>query len=113
VILEMGYMSSPDDMALLRDNPDLVADAISAGILGYLAGHEQQSPASRTPLDPPLLSIAGETVALQEPAEGAAALATVPAAQRLVPVEQRGEWYRVLLPAEDQRSGWIYLGARD
>jgi hypothetical protein len=112
VILEMGYMSSPDDMALLRDTPDMVADAITSGILGYLGTRDQQDESSRTPVDPPLLSVDDATVARQQPSAEAPELATVPAAARLVPVEQRGDWYRVLLPAAERLSGWIYLGAR-
>src|SRR5438093_4444119 len=37
VILEMGYVSSDDDRALMLDKPDLLAAAISDGILKFLS----------------------------------------------------------------------------
>lgn len=37
VILEMGYVSNDDDRALMLDKPDLLAKAISDGILKFLA----------------------------------------------------------------------------
>jgi N-acetylmuramoyl-L-alanine amidase len=37
VILEMGYVSSDDDRALMLDKPDLLATAIAEGVMKFLA----------------------------------------------------------------------------
>jgi hypothetical protein len=36
VILEMGYVSNDDDRALMLDKPDVLATAISDGIMKFL-----------------------------------------------------------------------------
>jgi N-acetylmuramoyl-L-alanine amidase len=36
VILEMGYVSSDDDRALMLDKPDLLATAIADGVMKFL-----------------------------------------------------------------------------
>lgn len=54
VIVEMGFVSNPDDRALLTRKPDLVARAIAGGILHYLQDEGRLPPSRPTATVSPL-----------------------------------------------------------
>ncbi len=108
VIVEMGYLSNPTDRAMLLEQPDLVAQAITTGILNYLARHD---PADRAALEPPDL-------ALQRPRESgvpvhaapqadSAVLAEITPEDRFMPFREQDGWYEGVVRNQWRVVGWV------
>ncbi len=51
VIVEMGFLTNPDDRALLTEQPDLIAAGLANGIIRYLNQRDPQDQAALLPPD--------------------------------------------------------------
>lgn len=107
-IIEVGFMTHPDDRALIFDRPDLIADGIARGMLDYLDAYYPLSAAARAPVGQGLLRPAGAGLALREaPGDQRPALVAVSPDARLVPMSERDGWLLVFVQGGDWDLGWV------
>lgn len=108
-IVEMGFLSSAADRALLIEQPDMVAAGIANGILRYLNERDVTDTAA---LEPPNISIlralSADGAAIRAaPDPAARMLATATPDKQLIPFELRNGWYQVVLRGEFRTMGWV------
>jgi N-acetylmuramoyl-L-alanine amidase len=106
IIVEMGYLTHPVDRAVLLNQPDLIAAALTRGVVRYLT---ERDPADTAALQPPravLLQPRDTTTLRAAPAPNAAALAELSDTARLFGVAQANGWYHVLVD-ETWKIGWV------
>jgi N-acetylmuramoyl-L-alanine amidase len=108
-IVEMGFLTNPDDRALLVAQPDLAAVGIANGIVRYL---NERDPSDRAALQPPDFGVWQGALAAgldirTEPREGASALLHIEASRPVIPFERQGEWFRVIVAGAWDVVGWV------
>lgn len=108
-IVEMGFLSSPTDRALMIGQPDVVAVGIANGILRYLNERDITNTAA---LEPPNISVqrvvAGEGALIRSaPDASAGVVFTAKPDQRLMPFELRNGWYQVVVRDNWNVVGWV------
>jgi N-acetylmuramoyl-L-alanine amidase len=108
-IVEMGFLTNPDDRALLVARPDLVAVGIANGIVQYL---NQRDPSDLAALQPPDFGVwhGGRVSGLDiraAPRQDAPTLLHIEADRAVIPFEQQGEWFRVIVAGAWDVIGWV------
>jgi hypothetical protein len=98
IIVEAGFVTHPEDRALLFDNPDLVAQGIAEGLLAYLASRD---PAATRPPQLPALSVADDVTLFERPSQSAAIVRALDPGEALVTLSRTDGWYLVTT-----REGW-------
>jgi len=109
VIIEMGFLTSAADRAMIVGHPDTVAIGIANGIVRYLGEHDPNDggallpPEFKTqrPLDP-----AGLDVRVA-PSDKAKVLKHIDADSRLFVFQERDGWYQVFVRGESRAIGWV------
>ncbi|MEI6181171.1 MAG: N-acetylmuramoyl-L-alanine amidase [Chloroflexales bacterium] len=109
IILEMGFLTSATDRAVIINQPDRVARGIADGILAYL---QQRNPADGGALLPPeypVLRIAAQGATLRAaPRDNARVLAQLSADTRLMPFDLQDGYYQVFVHTSKSRTvGWV------
>jgi N-acetylmuramoyl-L-alanine amidase len=109
VIVEMGFLTNPDDRALLTKQPDLIAAGLANGIIRYL---NQRDPQDQDALLPPDFGAwHGASAARLDvragPHDNAQILLTIEADQPLIPFEERDGWFRVVVAGAWDVVGWV------
>lgn len=110
VIVETGFLTNANDRALIVNNPQLIATAISNGILRYLNERDPLDGGALLPPDyRPLRPISPDGVAiLVQPRDNAAVLTHLPANETISPFTEKDGWYQVFVRIDGERnSGWI------
>jgi N-acetylmuramoyl-L-alanine amidase len=109
VIVEMGFLTNPDDRALLTGHPDLLAAGLANGIIRYL---NQRDPQDQAALQPPDFGVwhgaaaAGLDVRAG-PADDAQILLHIEAEQPAIPFEESDGWFRVVVAGAWDVVGWV------
>lgn len=107
IMVECGFMTHPDDRALILDQPKLLAQGIAEGILGYLNDQQQASAASREPaFIASLRPRAHATPLFELPTAEASVEVTLDPTSRLFPFAQIDGWYMVQTQGEWE-LGWV------
>ena len=109
VIVEMGFLTNPDDRALLTQSPDLVAVGIANGIVRYL---NERDPNDHAALVPPDFGVwRGATAAgLDIRATGrdnAQILLHIESDRPVIAFEERDGWFRVIVAGAWDVVGWV------
>ncbi|NJO84832.1 MAG: N-acetylmuramoyl-L-alanine amidase [Blastochloris sp.] len=110
VIMEMGFLSNPQDRAFMLERADTVAQGIVNGILRYL---NERDPTDLAALEPPNFDrrevLPGSTIPVYATAsENSAILITASEGFTITPFEEREGWYYAFVRGQDQRVvGWI------
>lgn len=108
VILEMGFLTSPTDRAILFNRADRVAAGIANGIIGYLNARDPLDGAALLPPDFPIYRVATDQVAVRSaPSEKAKILVRIDRERRLMPFQERDGWLEVLIRDEWRTIGWV------
>ncbi|NNJ12280.1 SH3 domain-containing protein [Chloroflexales bacterium ZM16-3] len=108
IIVEMGFMTSAADRAVLFDQPGRVASGIAQGVLAYLAQRDPSDGAALLPPDFPNLRV-GEAGAIlrSAPSDDARQITRIAAGQRLFALDRRDGWYQVFSRDFPSAPGWI------
>lgn len=108
VILELGFLTNAEDRAMLVNEPERLADAIAMGILSYLRDHDPLDASLRlTPPDPAPVRPQAPITAYSGPSERSPAIRTIYPAEILYPISRERGWYKVPLPPDLSRIGWV------
>jgi hypothetical protein len=108
VILEMGFLTSPADRAVLYNRADSVAAGIANGIADYLAARDPYDGAALLPPDFPVFRVAEAGVAVRAaPQDQARVLVRLEQDQRLFPFQERDGWLEVFVRGESRVIGWV------
>jgi N-acetylmuramoyl-L-alanine amidase len=109
VILEMGFLTSPADRAVMIGKADTVAAGIAAGIMRYLNERDPNDGAALLPPEYPMQRPIDEqgVVVRAAPADNARVLGTAPPEARLVVFSERNGWYEVSVRGEWRMIGWV------
>ena len=109
VLLELGFVTSAEDRARLKERPDFYAEALLAGLERYFAGRNRDRTDDLRPLDLPWVAAGPEgTVVRTAPTETAPQLWKLEAGSVLLPVDVRGDWYEVFV-RRFYATGWIKI----
>lgn len=109
IIVEMGFMTSASDRAVLFNQPDRVARGIADGIMAYLRQRDPANGAALTPPDYPALRVgpAGATLRAA-PRDDARVLVRVDAEARLMPFDKQNGYYQAFVRGGATRTvGWV------
>ncbi len=107
VIIEVGFMTNAADREIIFEQPDVVAQGIAEGVVGYLGAQDLTDTAARQPVKLPMLKPNGDNVVLrQSPNARGAVLVSLGANERLVPLGVRDGWY-LATNHETWDVGWI------
>lgn len=108
VILEMGFLTSSVDRAIMIGQPDRVAVGIANGIIRYL---NERDPNDGAALLPPEFqsqhAIAPEVIVRSAPDDQAGVRARVTPDVRLMPIRERDGWYEVVVGRGWRVTGWV------
>jgi N-acetylmuramoyl-L-alanine amidase len=110
VIVEMGFLTSAADRALMIGRPNLVAAGIANGILRYL---QERDPNDGAALLPPEFRsqrpISPDGVDVRSaPRDDAPVLLHAEADRRFNPLQERDGWYQVFVRVGESRlTGWV------
>lgn len=108
-IVELGFMTHPEDRELIFGRPELLADGLARGILGYLDAYYPLSAEARAPRgrETLLRPAAGEVALYERASEGSAVLAEVSRDTRLVPMAEREGWVLAFTHGGEWDLGWV------
>lgn len=109
VIVEMGFLTSAADRALLIGQPDAVAVGIANGIVRYLNERDPLDGAALLPPDFKVQRPIAEAglVVRAAPRDDAAPLLDLKASDRLIPFQERDGWYQIVVRSKPQIVGWV------
>ncbi|MEN9938170.1 MAG: hypothetical protein RLZZ387_4749 [Chloroflexota bacterium] len=108
VIVEMGFLTSPADRAVMVGKADVVAAGIADGVLRYLRERNPSDGAALLPPDFGLHRPAVEGVAVRAaPSESARVLRRFGPDSRMVIFEERDGWYHGFIRGEWRTMGWV------
>lgn len=108
VILEMGFLTSAADRAVLLGEPDRIARGVAAGVMQYLRARDPNDGAALLPPEFPLLRVRSSGATLRAaPGDRARALATLTSEQRLMPFTKEEGWYEVIVRGGSRLVGWV------
>jgi N-acetylmuramoyl-L-alanine amidase len=108
-IVEMGFLTNPDDRALLTRSPDLAAVGIANGIVHYL---NQRDPNDLAALEPPDFGVwrgavpAGLDIRAA-PRDDAQVLLHIESDRPVIAFEERDGWFRVIVAGAWDVVGWV------
>jgi N-acetylmuramoyl-L-alanine amidase len=108
-IVEMGFLTNPDDRALLTQSPDLVAIGVANGIIRYL---NERDPNDLTALQPPDFGVwRGATTAgldiRASARDDAQILLHIKSDRPVIAFEERDGWLRVIVAGAWDVVGWV------
>jgi N-acetylmuramoyl-L-alanine amidase len=109
VILELAFMTNPTDLWYLTSQQDNLAVGVANGIIRYL---NERDPSDRAALVPPdfppqrALDPAGVDVRAA-PRDDAKVLLHADAERVIVPLQEQGDWYQVVVRGEWAKIGWV------
>jgi hypothetical protein len=108
-IVEMGFLTNPDDRGLLLGQPDLVAIGIANGIVRYL---NERDPNDTAALLPPDFGVwqgaSGAGLSIRAAArDDARILLQITADRPVIPFEEREGWFRVVIAGAWDVVGWV------
>jgi N-acetylmuramoyl-L-alanine amidase len=110
VIVEVGFLTSAGDRAMLLDQPDRIAAGLANGIMRYLNERDPNDGAALLPPDfrtQRPLSQEGVDVR-SAPRDDAPVLLHADASRRFSPLLERDGWYQVFLRnGRSQTTGWV------
>lgn len=109
VILEMGFLTSAADRAVMVDQPDRAAVGIANGIVRYLNARDPNDGAALLPPEFRVqrsLSPAGVDV-LAAPRDDARVLEHAAGDARLFVFQERDGWYQVVVRGSFRTVGWV------
>ena len=108
-ILEMGYLTHPQDRAFLTTNPDLAARGIADAVLAFLAERNPLDPTALIPPAPTVLWPARRTVALHAaPTRESTVRSYLRPTDLLMVMGRDGDWYDVRVRGSYRNFGWIH-----
>jgi N-acetylmuramoyl-L-alanine amidase len=108
-IVEMGFLTNPDDRALLTQSPDLVAIGIANGIIRYL---NERDPHDLAALEPPDFGVwhgataAGLDIRATQ-RDDAQLLLHIDSDRPVIAFEERDGWFRVIVAGAWDVVGWV------
>lgn len=109
VILELAFMTNPTDLWYLTKQQDNLAVGVANGIIRYL---NERDPSDRAALVPPdfppqrAADPAGVDVRAS-PRDDAKVLLHADAERLIVPLQEQGDWYQVVVRGEWGKIGWV------
>jgi len=108
VIVEMGFLTNPDDRALLTGHADLLAAGLANGIIRYL---NERDPLDQEALRPPDFGVwHGAAAGLDVragPAGDAQVLLHIESDRPVIPFEDGDGWFRVIVAGAWDVVGWV------
>jgi len=109
IIVEMGFMTSAADRAVLFDQPERVARAIADGVLAYLRQRDPNDGAALLPPDYPVLrALPSGAVLRAAPRDDARVLLRADQAMRIVPFDKLDGYYQAFVRSGETRVvGWV------
>ena len=109
IIVEMGFMTSAVDRAMLFNQPDRVARGLAEGIMAYLRQRDPANGAALLPPEYPALQAAtGGATVRAAPRDNARVLARVSADARLMPFDKQNGYYQVFVHSGKLSTvGWV------
>ncbi len=108
-ILEMGYLTHPQDRAFLTGQPEVAARGIAVGVLAFLAGHDPLDPTAVIPPAPTVLWPARRTVSLHAaPTRESTVRSYLRPTDLLMAMGKDGDWYDVRVRGSYRDFGWIH-----
>ncbi|GAB4116163.1 MAG: N-acetylmuramoyl-L-alanine amidase [Roseiflexaceae bacterium] len=107
-ILEMGFLTSAADRAVMYGKADAVATGIANGIINYLNMRDPNDGAALLPPEYPVFRPATDGVAVHAaPNDQARVLLRATQDQRIFVFQERGEWFEVVVRGEWRVVGWV------
>lgn len=109
VIIELAFMTNPTDLWYLTKQQDNLAIGVANGVIRYL---NERDPADRAALVPPdfppqrAANPSGVDVR-SAPRDDAKVLLHVDAERLIVPLQEQGDWYQVVVRGEWAKIGWV------
>lgn len=109
IIVEMGFMTSAADRAVLFNQPDRVARGIADGVLAYLSSRDPNNGAALLPPEFPVFRAApGGAVVRAAPNNDARVLLRADEGTRVVPFDRRDGFYQAFVRSGETRVvGWV------
>lgn len=109
IIVEMGFMSSAADRAVMFNQPDRVAKGIADGVMAYLRARDPNNGAALLPPDFPVFRTApGGAVVRAAPREDARVLIRADEGTRVTPFDRRDGYYQAFVRSGETRVvGWV------
>lgn len=109
IIVEMGFMSSAADRAVMISQPDRVARGIAEGVLTYLRNRNPNNGAALLPPDYPVFrAVPAGAVVRAAPRPDARVLARANETARIVPFDRRDGYFQAFVRSGETRVvGWI------
>jgi N-acetylmuramoyl-L-alanine amidase len=108
IIVEMGFMTSAADRAILFNRPDRVASGIAQGVLAYLAQRDPNDGAALLPPDLPNLRVGGAGAIMRAaPSDDARQITRLDVGQRIFALDRRDGWYQVFSRDFPNAPGWV------
>lgn len=107
VILEMGFLTSPADRAVMTGRADAVARGVVNGIMRYLAARDPLDGAALLPPDFAIHRPIGTTTVRAAPRDNARALAQIGPDARIVIFSERDGWLEGVVRGEWRVIGWV------
>ena len=108
VIVETGFLTVKQDRAVIVDHPEVVAKALTVGILRYFAAVKGTSREDRLPRSyaPLRTSSAGITLLHARPGETEPVVARLASETPVLPVASHGGWVEVVVRGQYRTFGW-------
>ncbi len=108
-IVEMGFLTNPEDRALLIRSPDLAAIGIANGIVRYL---NERDPSDQAGLEPPDFGVwrgaAADGLDIRAaPRDDAQTLLHIESKDLVIAFEDREGWFRVIVAGAWDVVGWV------
>jgi len=109
IIIEMGFMTSAADRAVLFGQPERVARGIADGVLAYLRQRDPHDGAALLPPDYPVMrAVAAGAAVRAAPRDDARVLLRAGEGARIVPFDKLDGYYQAFVRAGDARVvGWV------
>jgi N-acetylmuramoyl-L-alanine amidase len=108
VIVEMGFLTNPDDRVLLTAHADLLAAGLANGIIRYL---NERDPHDQGALRPPDFGVwRGAAAGLDvraAPRDDAQLLLHIETDSPVIPFEEGDGWFRVIVAGAWDVVGWV------
>ncbi len=109
IIVEMGFMTSAADRAILFNQPDRVARGIADGVIAYLKQRDPANGAALLPPNYPVLRAAPAGATLRAaPRDDARVLAKISPDSRITPFDKQNGYYQAFVRSGETRTvGWV------
>ncbi|MCS6881120.1 MAG: N-acetylmuramoyl-L-alanine amidase [Oscillochloridaceae bacterium] len=109
IIIEMGFMTSAADRAVLFGQPERVARGIAEGVLAYLRQRNPNDGAALLPPEYPVMrAVATGALVRAAPRNDARVLLRAGEGARIVPFDKLDGYYQAFVRAGDARVvGWV------